>query len=87
MWYILAAGRLEKVGIVSPGTIRASLVIYKTLETFNGPLPPDGTPNSIPESTEDALCIFRGGRKVTTKGKKHLPGILRRSYQYRTFTW
>jgi len=75
MWYTLAAGRLEKVGIVSSGTLRASLFIYKTLETVNGPLPPHRTPNSIPKPTEAAPFVFQGGRKVTTRGEKALPGI------------
>jgi hypothetical protein len=75
MWYMLASGRLEKVGIVSPGTLRASLLIYKTLETFDGPLPPDGTPNFIPKPTQDALPVFRGGRKVTTRGEDTLPRV------------
>jgi len=75
MWYILAAGRLEKVGIVSHGTLRASLFIHINLETFNGSLPPGGTPNSIPKPTEDALFVLRGRRKVTTRGENAIPGI------------
>jgi len=75
MWYILAAERLEKVGIVSHNTLRASLFLYKILETFNGPFPPDGTPNPIPKPTEDALAVLRGGRKVTTRGDNALPRI------------
>lgn len=75
MWYILAAGRLEKVGIVSSGTLRASLFIYKTLEALNGPLPPHGTPDSSPKPAETALFVFQGGRKVTTRREKALPRI------------
>ena len=75
MWYILAAGRLEKVGIVSSGTLLASLFINKTLEALDGPLPPRGTPNSIPTPTEATLFVFQGSRKVTTRGKKALTGI------------
>lgn len=75
MWYILAAGRLEKVGIVSSGTLCASHFIYKTLEALNSPLPPHGTPNSIPTPTEAAVFVFQGGRKITTRGKKALTGI------------
>jgi hypothetical protein len=75
MWYILAAGRLEKVGVVSSGALHASLFIHKTLETLNGPLPPHGTPHSIPKPTETALFVFQRGRKVTTRGEKALHGI------------
>lgn len=75
MWYILAAGRLEKVGIVSSGILRVSLFIYKTLEALNGPLPPHGTQNSIPTPTEAALFVFQRGRKVVTRRKKALTGI------------
>jgi hypothetical protein len=58
MWYTFAARRLEKVGIVSPDTLRTPLFVYKTLETFNSPLPPDGTSNTIREPTKDALPVF-----------------------------
>lgn len=72
MCYIIAAGRLEKVGIVSPGTLRASLLIHQILETFDGPFPPDCTPNFIPNPTEGALLVFRTGRKVATRQEKAL---------------